>query len=128
MICGRSDNRVARQFIDLHEERGDDPLYFTGLMNVASLFSNGIKLIKKKHARDGAGIIKNPFQSSGRFPQITADHCLVANHKKRDRNRLSDRFGQCRLSGPRLSDEKDAVARLEPMAAQYVSAVLLLDQ
>src|SRR5229473_3890764 len=59
MVRGRSDNRVAGQFVDLHEERRNDPLDLTGFVNIASLFANGVKLIKKKYAGRGPGIIKN---------------------------------------------------------------------
>ncbi|KGS73338.1 hypothetical protein Y045_5961 [Burkholderia pseudomallei MSHR2451] len=47
MISRRSDYSVARQFVDLHQQGGDNTLYLPGFVFISALLTNRIELIKK---------------------------------------------------------------------------------
>src|SRR6185436_1563118 len=50
MVGCRRDDGVAREIVNLHEQRRDDSLDFAGLVNVAALLADRIELIEEQDA------------------------------------------------------------------------------
>ena len=51
-------NDIARQLIELHEQKRDNPLNLAGFMRITALFANCVELIKEKDARSGPDIVE----------------------------------------------------------------------
>lgn len=49
---------ITRKLVDLHEQKRYHALYFAGFVIVATLFSDGIELVKQEHAWDGPHIFE----------------------------------------------------------------------
>lgn len=93
MVGGRDNDDVARQFIHLHQQRGDDPLNLAGFVSVAALLPDGVKLVKEQNAGHGPDVVEDALETCGRFSKETTYHRLVAHNEEWDREALRDGFG-----------------------------------
>ena len=128
MVRCSDDDRVARQIVDLHQERSHHTLDLPGLVHIAALLAHSVEFVEEQDAGSRSGIVEHPPQPARRLPQEAADNGVVANDEKRDRKRLRERFGQRCLPVPGRADQQDPVARLQALRTQQAGAVLFLDE
>lgn len=128
MVGGGDDDNVTRQLVELHQQEGDNALDFARLMNVAAFLADRIELVEKKNARCRPRIFEEAGKARVRFAEIGADERVVANGQERDRDRFGQGFGERGFSIAGRAREENSVARLHPLGAQEIGAVLLLDQ
>ena len=50
---------IARQLVDLHQQRRDDPLNLAGLVRIAALFADGVEFVEEQYAGRCPCIIEN---------------------------------------------------------------------
>ncbi len=60
MVGGGNDYNVARQLIELHKQKRNNALNFTGFMNVATLFADCIKFVEKQYAWHRTSVLEEP--------------------------------------------------------------------
>ena len=92
MICGSYDNCVRRQGVNLKQERTDNALYLTSLVNVSAFLGKRIKFIKKEDATFGTRLIKQQTQPICGFAEKATDDSFIANHQERNHKRFRDRL------------------------------------
>ena len=119
---------VARQLIELHKEKRDNPLYFAGFMRITALFADCVELVEEKDARSGPDIVEKLTKARVGLTQITSDQRVITHNKKWKAKRLGDRLSEGCLAVARRPGEQHAVAWLISMRAQYVSPYMLLNQ
>ena len=82
MVAGRDDNYVAGKMVDLKQQRTHHTLDLSGLMYIAPLLSNNIKLIEKEYAVPGSRILENLTDALGSLPKEAAYDPFVTNNQQ----------------------------------------------
>ena len=80
MVAGRDHNDVAGKLVDLEQQRTHHTLDLTGLMYVAPLLSNNVKLVEKKYAAPRSRMLKNLTDALGCLPKKAAYDPFVTNN------------------------------------------------
>lgn len=58
MVGRRHDNYITRKLVELHQQKGDDPLNLARFVSISPLFPNSVKLIEEKNARLNSNVIE----------------------------------------------------------------------
>ena len=83
MIGSCEHDDIARQLIELHQEKRNDALDFAGLMGVAAFFADGVEIVEKKHARGCSNIIEQPYLNAHwSRPDSSRSERHIEPHKK----------------------------------------------
>ena len=72
MVRRRDDDNVARQVVDLQQERADYPLDLPCFVNVAAFLSNYVELVEEEHASAGAHLVEEPGKAHRRLAEVAA--------------------------------------------------------
>jgi len=128
MIGRGDDDYIAGQLIQLHEQERYDALDLARLVDIASLFADGVELIEEKHAWRGASIFEQSRQTGIGLAKVGAHQGVVAHREKRDGNSFGHSFGERCLAIPRRTRKQDAMARLHALSAKQVGAALFFNQ
>ena len=94
MVRRSHDYRVARQIVHLHQQRCDDTLDLSGLVDVASFFAHRVELVKEQNARGRSGVVEDAPKPRRGLPEEAADHGFVANDEERYGQGFRDRLGK----------------------------------
>lgn len=113
MIRGANDDYVRREVVDLKEQRANDALDLTGLVNIAALLAERVEFIEEKHASSRVSEFKQPSKSGGRLSKKARDQGVVSGKNEGNHQRVSDGLCKRRLSVSRRSDEKNPVAGIQ---------------
>jgi hypothetical protein len=119
---------VARQLIELHQEEGNDPLYLSGFVCVATFLADGIEFVEEKDAWTRLNIVKQLPQPRVGLAEKAANQSIVANDEERESKRFGDPLCKRRLPVPRRPRQKDPVAWLVAMRAKQISANVFLHE
>src|SRR3546814_7449853 len=69
MVCGGDDDGIARQFIDMHQQRCDNAFDFPGFVDITALFSDRVEFIEEQDAGRCPYVVENTFE-----PEIGRAH------------------------------------------------------
>lgn len=125
--CAHDDN-VRGQIIYLKEQRAHNALDFSGLMDVASLFPNGVKLVEEEHAPARVSEIKETPQSRGRFAEVAGDESIVPNHYQGDHQCACEGLGKRGFPVARSAREEETVARVKVVRTEQICSMVLLNE
>lgn len=97
-------------------------------MGVRPLLGNRIQLVEKQHAPAGAGELEDTVEASRGLTEEARHDALVADDVEGQHELRGDGLGDTRLTVAGRSGQKNPIARLDPIAAQQVRALVFLDQ
>lgn len=81
MIRGDDDDHVARESIDLEEERANNTFDLTRLVLVTSFFPDNVKLVEEQNGSVRPYMVEETCEADRGFAKVTRDYCLIPNHK-----------------------------------------------
>ena len=79
MIRRGSYQDIARQLIQLHKQERNDAFDFAGLVDVATLFADGIELVEEQDAGRCADIFEEPCKPRIGLAEVSADKGVIAD-------------------------------------------------
>ncbi len=94
MVGRRDDDGVARQRVDLQQQRTNDALDLPGLMLVTALLRDGIELIEEENAPPGTREGEHRCQPCRGLTQVAADDLLVADGDERQQQGFRHGLGE----------------------------------
>src|SRR3546814_4748552 len=90
MVGGGDDDGIARQFINMHQQRCDNAFDFPGFVDITEILSDSVEFIEEQDAERCTYVVENTFEQYGGFAEIAADHVVVAHHEERSGKRSDD--------------------------------------
>lgn len=122
--CSYGDD-VARESIDLQQQRTDNPFDLAGLIGVATFLRHCVELIEEEDTGSRADSSEESFHTGRGLAEVTADEAFVANGQQRHRHLGGDGFGQGGFPTFGWPDEQDPMPWLNSVAAQEVAPMML---
>src|ERR1041385_858409 len=126
MICSDHNQDVAREVVNLQEQRAHDSLDLTRVVSVAALLGDCIELVEEEQASSCLNEIEQSTEVSRGLSQETPNQRLVANHKEWREELPSQSSSEGRLSIPRRTCQQQPVSGLKIMGPEEIPPVLLL--
>ncbi len=128
-MIGRGDHHdIARQLVELHQQKRDDALDLTGLVDVAALFADRIEFVEKKNAGRRTHIFEQSREPRIGFTEICTHQRVIANRQQGDGDSLGDGLSERRLAIARGAGQQNPMPRLHALGAQQVGSVLLFNK
>jgi hypothetical protein len=94
MVGSRHDDDIRRQRVNLQEQGTYDSLDLTGVMGVASLFSQRVELVKEKHAMAQSDELKDATQPESGLTKVRAYDAFVFDHEQGEGQGFGDGLRQ----------------------------------
>jgi len=88
----------------LKEEGTYNPLDLTSIVNISTLFPEGVELVKKQDARTSDDMLKEFVESARSLAQKTPDNAFISNGQEDNPKCLRQAFGKTSLSISRGAD------------------------
>ena len=79
MIGGGDHDHITGQGIDLQQQGADDALNFSGFVNVATLLTESVELIKEEDAWMRPDEIEEASKARAGLAQIASNDCFVSD-------------------------------------------------
>jgi hypothetical protein len=126
----RSSDRhhIARQLIDLHQQKRHDAFDLAGLVNVTALLADRIEFVKEENARHRACVVEQACEASISLAEIRADQRIISDGEELHCKRFSDPFCDGGFPVAGRTRQQHAVPWLHAMSTQQVGAVLFFDK
>ena len=128
MIGRTNEEHMRREPVDLKQQRRNNPFDLACLVGVRALLSNRVELVEKQDTPASTGEFEGTVKPGGGLAEETRHDPFVANHVERKHQLRRDCFGDTGLTIARRSGQQQPVARFNPIAAQQLGPLLLLNQ
>ena len=79
MIGGCDYDYLAREVIDLQQQRADYSLDFPRFVSVTTLLPNNVKFVEKKHTSARTHLFEQPGETNGRLSKVAGNHRFIAH-------------------------------------------------